>query len=140
MYTTYALATVDTLNSHVGFWVVVAVVIIVTLITWANLYDDYDYECFKTWLIIAMVSIAISAGISWNTGDVKTYANTPVTATFMNYQPETYTTMERQGKHTNPVTYHRIYIVYRIDDTETLTIFEAAQLAAWPKHIQLYQN
>lgn len=140
MFTTYPLATVDTLNSHVGFYIVVIVVIFISLITCANLDDRDNWEDYKSWIIVAMISIAISAGISWNTGEIKTYANIPVTATFVGYQPETYTTQERQGKHTNTVIHHRIYVVYRIDGTEELTIFETVSGAPTVKHAQLYKN
>jgi hypothetical protein len=127
MYTFQPIA--DLSNSHAGFYFVLAIAVLVTLVVaWQA----------TSWREVAGV-LGISALICSPTyiGSFQDQApplNQPVTATFVSFQPEGYS--EQSGKSRSDR--HYMYVVYDVGGSKV--ILEAASGATYPQQVTLYRN
>lgn len=129
MYSVAPLPPVDTLNSHFGFyiWAFMVLALILPIAT-----EDGAIEIPLLVVIIGL--IGIGATVSWNTGSITTYANTPVSATLVGFQSEGYN--EQSGK--RRVDRHYTYVIYNTPDGDVM--LRASTELAYPSQAILYKN
>ena len=130
MYTTFPLETIDTINNHTGFWLWLVFVLVVMI----SMISSYGFDDEPGTPLILTIITAIVAGISWNTGEVIVYANTPVQATLVGFQAEGYN--EQRGK--SRADQHYKYVVYSTPDGNVM--FPATTGIAYPPVAMLYKN
>lgn len=135
-YSTSPLANIDTLNSHQGFYIVVAILLVVLLITFLT--EDIDIREMIPMTIISAVVIVISAAISWNTGKIVVYKNEPVVARMYDNSVETLAYNERVNKR-DVVRYKTSAFVY-YEVPEGIVSFKRGDGQVWPKTATLYRN
>lgn len=137
MYTFSPIPPLDTVNDHTGFFLVT---IICGLFVLGNLifsYETWSYKLFTVGLFGCIVGLA--AAVSWNTGEIVVYKNTPVRAQFVQYQPEGYNIAETSGKTTRRVDHHLIYVVYRVEGAGNV-LLPAKAGQTYPEWVMLYKN
>lgn len=133
MYSFLPLPVIDTLNSHVGFYMLVILCVLMSTIWYAGT-DE-----IKPQAVLSAVVIAIGAAVSWNTGSIKTPANVQVVGKFVQFVAEGETVQERSGKTTVQKTYNYLYVVYQLD-TGQKVILKASQGVEYPERVILYKN
>lgn len=132
MYTFQPL--VDNLaNSHIGFYIMFAILASIAAVI-ISLWNDRNFETGTM-----LIWIAILAGIGYisykeSYRPEKVYANTPVTATFVGFQPEGYN--EKSGK--SRADHHYMYVVYDINGERI--ILQASEGRTYPKTVTMYKN
>lgn len=142
-YTSYPLPTIDTVNSHVGFYIVAAigaVFVIFQIVSWVT--ADYakkeEFESF-TYASWTYISVCIAAAlISWNTGEITVYKNTPIAAKRLDIHGESHNASRRQGKRTEYYVEHNLYVTYAVP--EGIVTFKISQGQPWPNEAILYRN
>ena len=135
MYSFQPLATIDTVNSHVGLAVVAVIcaVWIIMMALWWLVHDDWEFFAQSGIAVPAIVLIAATI-ISFTTGKITTFENTPVTGVFVGYQTEGYNV--KSGK--SRVDQHWIYVIYRVPEGDVL--MQAGAGMVYPKEAILYKN
>ena len=126
--------TVDTLaNSHLGFYAVCLILGVVAAVVIA-LWDDH--ECSSGTMLIWLVCLGGIGFVGYKESfkAEKVYANTPVTATLVGFQPEGYN--ERHGK--SRADHHYMYVVYDVSGEHV--ILRASEGVTYPKTVTLYKN
>ena len=141
MYTFQPLATIDTVNSHgalLVFAMICAVwVICLSLVMIAD--SSWDWVAFvKAGIILPAIPLIAATIISFTTGNITTFENTPVKGTFVKYETEGYNIAERSGKSTRRVDHHLIYVVYRVPEGDELMLAGAGMV--YPAEAILYKN
>ena len=136
MYTFYPLENINTVDVHTGFYFVAATIVVVWVIALFNCLDDL--EGFGWVTSILLVLLGVSALISWTSGEIKVYVNTPVEATFVSFAPEGYNETRHVGKTVRHVDVHEMYVVYRVNDENI--IVRAQDGVAYPETAILYKN
>ena len=126
------LAAIDTVNSHAGFYIVLAIVVACLLLSRA-----IDDDGGPIWWI-AVVLVTIAGYVSFTTGEIKTFANTQVTATLVGFEHEAYNESRTSGKSTRRVDVRNSYVVYRVGDSQIT--FPATHGQAYPQRAILYRN
>lgn len=137
MYTFSPIPPLDTVNSHIGFVFIAFFSGLFLLGTLIFSDESWQYKLFTAGLVGCVVAVA--GIISWNTGSVTTYANTPVRAQFVAYQPEGYNIAEASGKTTRRVDHHLIYVVYRVEGSGNV-LLQAQTGTTYPERVILYKN
>jgi len=135
MYTFQPIPAVNTINNHAGFMIVSVLVFIVFVAMLIN--NDEEFNMYKVFVLLC-IPVGIAAGVSWNTGEYKEYANTRVEGKFIGFQAEGYNVEERSGKTTRRVDKHFTYVVYEVNGNRVL--FSANQGIEYPKTAVLYRN
>jgi len=135
MYTFQALAAVDTLNCHSGFYAMSGICAIILIISLAACNDVVEIRIYTA---TCAILLAIVGGVSYNTGDVTMFANKSVAATLVGFQAEMQTTTEQHGKTTQQVTHHNTYVVYAVPEGNVM--FPATAGQAYPTNAILYKN
>lgn len=140
MYTTYPLETINMLNNHSGFYLILAVTLIMFCIFCiCEINDDgLTLKGFSIAIMTATIAISGSGYISWHSGDYKVYKNEKVVGKFVGYVPEGYITRETSGKVTKDVAHHYVYVQYKIEDRYVL--FYALEGQSWPPEGVFYKN
>lgn len=135
MYTIYQLATVNTIDTHVGFYFILFGIV---ALSWM-MCGGIDYLPFERILLILLVSIGGPAAyISWHTGEIITYANTPVICKMVEFWGEGHTEQRTSGKTTNTVQVHNQYVSYKTPDG--IVSFPIISGQPWPETVILYKN
>ena len=131
-YTFYPLATVDTLNSHTGFYFIAAacaVIAVMALVGWLS------HEEGAGWAIMGiLVFVCIAAAISRKTGGITVYKNEQVTGTLVGFQAEGF--RQREGKST--AEYHYTYVIYEVPEGQVM--LRACGGCVYPQRAILYKN
>ena len=135
MYTFQPIPPVDTINNHGGFMIVSCIMFVVFVAMLIN--NDEEFNMYKVFVLLC-IPVGIAAGVSWNTGEYKEYANTRVEGKFIGFQAEGYNVEERSGKTTRRVDKHFTYVVYEVNGNRVL--FSANQGIEYPKTAVLYRN
>ena len=135
MYTFQAIANINTVNDHSGFYFVVGVAVFAAIV---GMFSLDEVEEVRAWLLVLIVGTCIAAGISYNTGSVTTYANTKVEATLVGFQAEGYNITEQHGKTTTHVDKHESYVVYAVPEGKVM--FTASLGQTYPQKAVLYKN
>lgn len=139
MYTFQPLATIDTVNSHVGLLIVASICVLWTIMIALWAHADHDWDHFtKTGIILPAIPLVAATIISFTTGKITTFENTPVKGTFVKYETEGYNIEERSGKSTRRVDHHLIYVVYRVPEGDVLMLAGAG--IVYPAEAILYKN
>lgn len=135
MYSFTAIEAIDTLNDHGGFhfFLVIAIAILVLVISVAD--DAVD---IKVTSLVLGVFVAVVGAISYNTGEVKVFANKQVEATQVGFQAEGYNIAERNGKSTRQVDKHEQFVVYAVPEGNVM--FPAKLGQTYPQKAILYKN
>lgn len=129
-YTFAPLPPINTIDCHVGFYLVLAFALVLMHVAWA---------AESGWLMIVGIVLPLfAAGVSWNTGEYREYPNERVTGEFVRYVAEGYNVTVQSGKSTRNVDRHEIYVSYRINGNEVL--FPAKMGIEYPKQAILYRN
>ena len=139
MYSFNPLPVIDTINSHGGFWFLVAIALLINLIYFGI---AYDYNKWKQFIIVFVLSATFLnyAGYkSWNTGKIITPKNERVIGTLKGFQAEGEAYTERQGKQTVRRENHYLYVVYSIEGNGLVT-FKALSGITYPEKAILYKN
>lgn len=135
-YSFAPLANVNTINDHTGFFVFLVGMLVFFVVTFFNCRDDMESA---GWMVASFLFLTgIAALISWNSGEVKVYANTEVTGEFVGFVAEGFNITEHQGKTTRHVDKHFSYVVYRVDGQNIL--FPAETGVTYPTVAALYRN
>lgn len=124
IYTIAPLAAVDTLNSHIGFYIWFVL----------SLYVAFSEGFSPESVTISIISIAVAAFISFNTGTIEHYKNEKVVGEFVRFVPEGFT--ERSGKH--DITRHLMYAEYKVENYYVPILIEPGSPS--PKFVYLYKN
>jgi hypothetical protein len=135
MYTFQALATIDTLNDHTGFYFIAVMSTVIAMLI--VMFED-EVEMVRMYVWIAIITTALAGTVSYNTGSVTTYANKQVSATLVGFQAEGYSVTERSGKTTRQVDKHNTYVVYAVPAGSIM--FPAAPGQVYPRSATLYLN
>jgi len=132
MYSMQPIPAIDTLNSHVGFWMC----IFFAMFIWVGMV----LNGWKWWgaVVILSIPLGIVGVISWNTGSITTYANTPVQATLVDYAASTKTETHQTGKTHSTVIVNKTYVIYSTPDGNVT--FESQQGVPYPTTAVLYKN
>lgn len=142
MYTIHPLPPIDTINNHVGLIFIVFLIFLISLVLSMNQYMTDDNPFFKhfcTYLVSLGVVIGLpSAYISYHTGDIKYYDNTPVEATLTDIHSAEWNTMVKEGKTTKTVTVNGRYISYKVP--EGIVTFTRTDGVPYPERAILYKN
>ena len=128
-YTTTPLASYDTLNNHVGFYITIGVAFVILAVYRK---DDFAWISMSIWVIITAI-------ISWNSGEIRVYKNNPVIGHLVRFEPEVWDEAHHGPK--NQVSYtteRKMYVVYQVDGNEV--IFDANKGEPYPQTATLYQN
>jgi hypothetical protein len=133
MYTTYPLATIDTINNHTGFWIMVVIAVVIMFFM--------AISESKPWVVAVFGSIVIgiSGAVSWTTGKIVVYPNIPVTARLVSTWGEQHQENVRRGKQTVQITVHNQYVSYQLDDGSFVS-YPMGVGIAYPPVAQLYKN
>ena len=100
---------------------------------WAH--ADHDWDHFtKSGIILPAIPLIAATIISFTTGKITTFENTPVTGVFVGYQTEGYNV--KSGK--SRVDQHWIYVVYRVPEGDVLMLAGAGMV--YPAEAILYKN
>ena len=135
MYTFQPLATIDTVNSHVGLLIVASICALWTIMIALWAHADHDWDHFtKSGIILPAIPLIAATIISFTTGKITTFENTPVTGVFVGYQTEGYNV--KSGK--SRVDQHWIYVVYRVPEGDVLMLAGAGMV--YPAEAILYKN
>ncbi len=134
MYTFAPLADINTVDNHVGFFIICLIVLCTIWLLWVN---DEVYDSIGILLTFGLI-LLISGAISWNSGTVLNYANTQIIAKFVRYETEGYSEYRRSGKSTNKVDVHNVYVIYNVDGNDIL--FPAKVGMVYPKEAIVYKN
>lgn len=139
-YTLQPVPTLDTLNSHHGFWALLVVgSVFALLVAWLWSLDlDGDNLPFKVVGFVWFCVLAYAAHVSWSTGTITHYKNVPVVGVLQAYVAEGYVTSERVGKHTKDVPHRYFYVVYAVEGHRIALRTEPGE--AWPERAQFYRN
>lgn len=137
MYTTYPLPAINTVDSHYGLLLVASICGIAAII--AILYKAFFDEPYDPMNLPAVLSvfgcIVTAAGIvSFTTGEVVSYKNTPVTAEFVGFQSEGWNQLSGKRR----VDVHATYVIYRVPEGEIM--LEAIPGHVYPSKAILYKN
>ena len=135
MYTVQALAVVDTLNCHSGFYASCAICVIIIVISLVACNDVVEIRAYAA---TCAILLAIVGGVSYNTGEVKAYANQPVTATLVGFQAEGYNETRHSGKYTTHLDVHEQYVVYAVPEGNVMFPAQVGQV--YPTNAFLYKN
>lgn len=129
MYTFNPLASIPV--SHDGFYIIATFCIVALVMVLFN-----EPEAFFVYFFLACFPVAIAYGVSyhWTNQEAKTFANVPVTAEFVSYQPEGYN--EKSGK--SHVDRHYMYVVYAVNGNPVILQAQTGQ--TYPKTVILYKN
>ena len=136
MYTFAPLANVNTVDVHTGFYFVLVAVLVCWAFMLVQCLDDLEGFGWVTSALLVLVGV--SALISWNSGEIKYYANTPVEAKFVAFAPEGYNETRHVGKTVRHVDVHEMYVVYRVNGENV--IVRANDGVAYPETAILYKN
>lgn len=135
MYSFQPLPTIDTVNSHIGLAAVAVIcaVWIIMVALWSL--ADHDWEHFvKAGIAGPAVLLIIATIISFTTGKITTFENTPVTGVFVGYEAEGYNVQSRKSR----ADHHLIYVIYRMPEGDILMLAGAGMV--YPKEAILYKN
>jgi hypothetical protein len=132
-YTFFPVPPVDTLNDHVGLFIVSLVMVFGLVIVFFN-----DVCDFRRMFVVCLVVFCLCAGISCNTGSITTYKNEAVQATFVGFVAEGYNEARASGKTIRHVDVHNTYVVYEVDGKRVL--FDAQRGLEYPQIAMLYRN
>jgi hypothetical protein len=135
MYTYTFNRVADIPVGHTGFWLMVIFCVIIAFIVWVA-----DREDLVKLLLLMSVPLGIAYWVSFYVGDQKpqVFANVPVTAELVGFQPEGSRELVKSGKSQSYVDHHIMYVVYRVKDTHV--ILRAETGVEYPKTVVLYRN
>jgi hypothetical protein len=136
VYTFQPLPTVDTLNLHIGFYLICVVVCIFAVVVMFNAETKRE---LLSWLGACGLVITVSGVVSYNTGSISVPRNEKVIGTFVNYQPEGFNIPIQSGKTTRRVDHHLVYVVYNIPNTGNV-LFLASTGKHYPEKAVIYKN
>ena len=136
MYTFYPLENINTVDVHTGFYFVAATIAVGWVIALFNCLDDLEGFGWVTSTLLVL--LGVSALISWTSGEIKVYTNTPVEAKFVSFAPEGYNETRYSGKTVRHVDVHEMYVVYRVNNENV--IVRAQDGVAYPETAILYKN
>ena len=136
MYTFAPLENVNTVDIHFGFYLIAFFTACAWLYMMITCRDDLEGAGWVT--VVMMLFVGVCAGVSWNTGEIKNYANTPVEAKFVAFAPEGYNETRHVGKTVKHVDVHEMYVVYRVAGENV--IVRARDGVAYPETAILYKN
>ena len=124
---------------HVGFVMVVFVAILTVIITtWNEEWEKLAAFAVSAIAAALVVLFAYCVSYVWTDQTPKTYANTPVTAEFVEFVAEGYAITVPSGKTSRTVDKHNTYVVYSVDGTNVM--LNATVGADYPKTAVLYKN
>ena len=124
----------DIYNVHTGFYLVVSIVALIIVMSWAIIYGA---ECNIIWpIVITIAGIALSvyaysASFAWNRPHS---LNEPVVGKLVEFVPEVYS--KHMGK--RDVTHHELTVTYAVPDGQVT--LEASYGHVYPPLVQLYKN
>lgn len=135
-YTTTPLPPIDTINYHGGFYayvVLMTIVVVIQFLVWED-----KREVVKLALGVVL-SYVIAGLISYNTGEYKTYANTPVSGELAGFVAEGYShEVHRHKSNVRRADVHMTYVVYKINGGDVL--FPAQTGIQYPQRAIFYRN
>lgn len=133
-YSTTPIPNYDSLNSHVGLYIILVISAIILLLTFFN---SEDLDDMKWGTGIATTLVAIATVVSFNTGTIVVYENIPVVATLVGANDQNHTT-KTSGKHPRYETTNVGYVFYEVGGS--VISFRRADGQAWPLKATLYRN
>ena len=139
MFSFNPLPIIDTLNDHVGFWMICIMMTIIVIYNIFYSIDDGEYTPFVVAALFAAATIGISAYVSWNSGDIIRPKNEKVIGTLVNYFAEGGTYTQQSGKTTIRRENHYLYVIYRIEGYGNVS-FKATPGIAYPQTAIIYKN
>lgn len=139
-YTMQPLAVIDTVNDHSGFYFFAFLAVFLAIVFTAMICEDILYMRFSFGLFLILYGLIIGypAYHSWHSGNIKTFANVPVTAELMGTFAEVQRYEYRENKQNKDVTSRYKYVTYRTPDGDVT--FEASLNTAYPRFAILYRN
>lgn len=154
MYSFQPLQTIDTLNSHSGFYFVaffvflfVAIFVYGWIADKRNAHND-DYECmfcgnfgqFLTYMCAFFAVLIVSGIISYNTGEVITFKNEKVIGELTTFS-HSWHNKNKSGtiKTTNVVQIQETFVTYRLPDNSVVSL-PAQNGVSYPERAILYKN
>ena len=116
---------------HAGLFIICMFCVFALIIVLFNEPDVFFFAFF-----CATIAVGIAYGVSyhWTNQEPKTFANVPVKAEFVGFQPEGY--REKSGK--SMVDRHYMYVVYRVNGNDV--ILQGQSGVEYPKTAILYKN
>lgn len=139
MFSFDPLPIVDTINSHGGFWVLLAFALIINIVSFGI---AYDYDEWKQFIIVFVLSVTFMnyAGYqSWTTGEIKVPKNEQVIATYRGVHAEGEAYKEKSGKQYVTREHHYLYVLYYVEGHGTVA-FKAKAGVSYPERAILYKN
>jgi len=136
MYTFAPLANINTVDVHTGFYLIAAGMGIAWVSMMISCRDDMEAAGWVT--VVMLLLVGVCAGISWNTGEIHNYANTPVEAKFVSFAPEGFNETRYVGKTVRHVDVHEMYVVYQVNGENVIVRANAG--VAYPETAILYKN
>jgi hypothetical protein len=129
----YTLNTIsDYSNSHVGFYVLVVIFGLISLVAINEISKDGFTIGPIIWLIFTIIFLGIAHNDSYTPYHPE---NIKVNASFVRFESEGF--RQKEGK--KEVEYHKQYVVYYINGIGYIT-FTASEMVVYPKDIILYYN
>lgn len=125
---------------HFGFVVVTFIAVAWVVCSVINAWDDERLATLIVGVVGggALVLFAYCVSYVWTNQEPKTYANTPVTATFVKFIAEGEAVLQSSGKTSRMVDHHYTYVVYSVNGEPVMLKGELG--VTYPTTATLYKN
>ena len=125
-------------DGHFGLYCFTVAVVFILFGFFQHLRDNGWSAFAGTFLTVVLCFWGFVGFVSYNTSDAKTYANTPVTAKFVQYVPEQQKYSCMQGKIHSTCYTSKVYAQFEVDGG--MIIMEVGGQHPIPPLVQMYRN
>lgn len=135
MYTYTFNRLADVPPDHVGFWLTVTLCVFIIAMDLCA----YRERLFTTIFILA-IPLGFTYWVSFHatSQEPQVFANIPVIAELVGFQPEGSRELVKSGKSQSYVDRHKVYVIYSVAGTQV--ILRADTGVEYPKTVVLYRN
>ena len=117
--------------SHVGFYIICGICAFIIL---SLVLDGFEYFFERVSVAVGLGMFAYFVSFVWSNQEVLHYANVPVNAQFVGFQPEGYNV--KSGK--SRADRHYLYVIYDVNGEKV--ILHAGEGLSYPPIAVLYKN